>query len=178
VVGYSMGGAIAQLMARQHPDVVSGLVLSGTAMEWQDPRTRNVWRAMTGLGLMLSVAPRAVWRWSFKRVGIRESPATAWLASELTRNSAGDMAEAGRELGRFDSRQWVGSLSMPSAVIVTSKDTAVSPGKQRALAAALGARVVEVPIQHLGVTAESRKYNPALLEAIDAVRAAERAQAA
>jgi 3-oxoadipate enol-lactonase len=178
VVGYSMGGAIAQLMARQHPDVVSGLVLSGTAMEWQDPRTRNVWRTMTGLGLMLSVAPRAVWRWSFKRVGIRESPATAWLASELMRNSAGDMAEAGRELGRFDSRPWVGSLSMPSAVIVTSKDTAVSPGKQRALAAALGARVVEVPIEHLGVTAESRKYNPALLEAIDAVRAAERAQAA
>jgi 3-oxoadipate enol-lactonase len=178
VVGYSMGGAIAQLMARQHPDVVSGLVLSGTAMEWQDPRTRKVWRTMTGLGLMLSVAPRAVWRWSFKRVGIRESPATAWLASELTRNSAIDMAEAGRELGRFDSRPWVGSLSMPSAVVVTSKDTAVSPGKQRALAAALGARVVEVPIQHLGVTAESRKYNPALLEAIEAVRAAERAQAA
>ena len=31
VYGYSMGGAIAQLVARDHPDVVSGLVLSGTA---------------------------------------------------------------------------------------------------------------------------------------------------
>src|ERR1700736_980314 len=37
VVGYSMGGAIAQLVARDHPDVVSGLILSGTAMEWKDP---------------------------------------------------------------------------------------------------------------------------------------------
>jgi pimeloyl-ACP methyl ester carboxylesterase len=178
VVGYSMGGAIAQLVARNHPDVVSGLVLSGTAMEWQDPRTRNFWRAMTGLGLVLAVAPRAAWRWSFKRVGIRESPASAWLASELTRNSASDIAEAGRESNRPSSRPWVSSLSMPSAVVVTSKDTAVSPRKQRALAAALGAHVVEVPIEHLGVTAAARKYNPALLEAIDAVRTGERAQAA
>jgi len=178
IVGYSMGGAIAQLLARDHADVVSSVVLSGTAMEWQDRRTRNVWRAMTGFGLVLALAPRAVWRWSFKRVGIRESPASAWLASELTRNSASDMAEAGRELGRFDSRAWVGSLSMPAAVVVTSRDTAVSPRKQRALASALGAHVLEVPIEHLGITAESRKYNPALLEAIEVVRSAERAAAA
>ena len=38
VVGYSMGGAIAQLVARDHPDVVSGLVLSGTAQHFQDRR--------------------------------------------------------------------------------------------------------------------------------------------
>ena len=40
VVGYSMGGAIAQLMAREHPEVVEGVVLSGTAQHWQDRRTR------------------------------------------------------------------------------------------------------------------------------------------
>lgn len=178
VVGYSMGGAIAQLVARDHADVVGGLVLSGTAMEWKDPRTRNLWRTMTGLGLVLSVAPRAAWRWGFKRVGIRDSPASSWLASELTRHSAVDIAEAGRELGRFDSRPWIGTLEMPSAVLITAKDTAVSPRKQRALADGLGARVIEVPIEHLGVTAEARKYNPALLEAIAAVREAESARAA
>src|SRR5579859_1358290 len=57
VVGYSMGGAIAQLVARDHPDVASGIVLSGTAQHWQDPRTRRTWRAMGALGLTLSVAP-------------------------------------------------------------------------------------------------------------------------
>src|SRR5947199_10370275 len=40
VVGYSMGGAIAQLVARDHPDVVGGLVLSGTAQHWQEPQVR------------------------------------------------------------------------------------------------------------------------------------------
>src|SRR5437763_277243 len=37
VVGYSMGGAIAQLVGRDHPDVASGIVLRGTAQHWQDP---------------------------------------------------------------------------------------------------------------------------------------------
>src|SRR5437763_6848418 len=39
VVGYSMGGAIAQLLARDHPEVARGVVLSGTAQHWQDQRT-------------------------------------------------------------------------------------------------------------------------------------------
>ena len=46
VVGYSMGGAIAQLMVRDHPDVVAGLVLSGTAQHWQDPQTRRAFKAL------------------------------------------------------------------------------------------------------------------------------------
>src|SRR5438270_2808887 len=61
VVGYSMGGAIAQLVARDHPDMASGIVLSGTAQHWQDPRTRRTWRAMGGLGLTLSMAPPPTW---------------------------------------------------------------------------------------------------------------------
>src|SRR5437763_10459590 len=46
VAGYSMGGAIAQLVGRDHPEVASGIVLSGTAPHWQNPETRRVWRAM------------------------------------------------------------------------------------------------------------------------------------
>src|SRR5690348_7824670 len=59
VVGYSMGGAIAQLVARDHPDVVRGLVLSGTAQHWQDARTRRAFRGLGLMGLLLSVAPQA-----------------------------------------------------------------------------------------------------------------------
>src|SRR5437763_1718041 len=58
VVGYSMGGAVAQLVARDFPAMLAGLVLSGTAQHWQDPQTRRVFKAMGLLGLMLSVAPR------------------------------------------------------------------------------------------------------------------------
>ncbi|MFX8316352.1 alpha/beta fold hydrolase, partial [Acinetobacter baumannii] len=59
VVGYSMGGAIAQLVAYEQPDVVSGLVLSGTAQHWQEREVQRRFRALGALGLTLSVFPRA-----------------------------------------------------------------------------------------------------------------------
>jgi pimeloyl-ACP methyl ester carboxylesterase len=173
VVGYSMGGAIAQLVARDHLDVVSGLVLSGTAQHWQEPETRRYWRAMGALGLALSVSPVRTWRWGFRRVGLPESEESSWLLSELTRHSARDIAEAGRELGRFDSRPWLRPLGIPTAVVVTSRDEAVPPRKQHELAAALEARVFEAPIRHLEVASAPERYNQALLDALTAVNTRE-----
>ena len=169
VVGYSMGGAIGQLMARDYPDVVSGLVLSGTAQHWQDPETRRAFRALGLVGLLLTVAPRATWRAGLRRVGLRDSTQTAWLVSELTRHSVPAIVEAGRELGRFDSRPWLAPLPIPTAVVLTSRDDAVPPRKQHELATALGAQVFEAPINHLEITSNGKTYNPVLLEALAAV---------
>jgi pimeloyl-ACP methyl ester carboxylesterase len=173
VVGYSMGGAIGQLLARDHPDVVSGLVLSGTAQHWQDPQTRRYWRAMGLLWLTLALAPRASWRWGFKRVGLPDDEQTAWLHSEMMRHSASDLAEAGRELGRFDSRPWLGSVRVPTAVVVTTRDSGVPPRKQYELAAAGSAQVFEAPIDHLDIVSRAAEYNPALLAALESVRRGE-----
>ncbi|MFL5823926.1 MAG: alpha/beta fold hydrolase [Solirubrobacteraceae bacterium] len=170
IVGYSMGGAIAQLVARDHPDVACGVVLSGTAQHWQDARTRRTWRAMGVMGLTLSVAPRATWRWGFKRVGMPENERTVWAQSELMRHSASDMAEAGRELGRFDSRPWLGSIDLPFAVVITTRDEAVPVHKQRALAEACRAQVFEAPIRHMEIVTRADVYNPALLQALQSVR--------
>jgi 3-oxoadipate enol-lactonase len=178
VVGYSMGGAIAQLMVRDHPEVVGGLILSATAQHWQDPRTRQAFRALGAFGLMLSVAPRATWKAGLRRAGLRDSPETAWAMSEMMRHSARDIVEAGRELGRFDSRPWLRPLSVPSAVVLTTRDELVAPGKQRQLAAALGAPVFEAPISHLQVTTAGPIYNPVLLRSLAAVGGRESVAAA
>jgi 3-oxoadipate enol-lactonase len=169
VAGYSMGGAIAQLVARDHADVVCGLLLSGTAQHWQDPETRRVWRAMGAMGLFLSLAPRASWRMGFKRVGLPDNQQTAWVQSEMMRHSASDLAEAGRELGRFDSRPWLGSVAVPAAVVITTRDEAVPVYKQRELAAACSAQVFEAPIRHLEIVTRSEVYNPQLLAALAAL---------
>jgi pimeloyl-ACP methyl ester carboxylesterase len=171
VVGYSMGGAIAQLVARDHGEAVSGLVLSGTAQHWQSRRERRFWRWMGALWLVLALAPNRLWRGALRRQGLRDSELGSWLVSELMRSSARDLAEAGRELGRFDSRPWTGSLRTRAAVVVTTQDRLVSPGKQRSLAAALEAQVFEAPCDHLDVT--TPKYTPALLRAVAAVSAGE-----
>jgi 3-oxoadipate enol-lactonase len=178
VVGYSMGGTIAQLMARDHRDTVAGMVLSGTAQHFSDREAAKLWKWMGLVSLTLSLAPRAVWTALFRRAGIRPTAATAWLQGELTRNSARDMAEAGRELGRFDSRPWLGAVKVPAAAVITARDTAVSPRKQRELAAAAGATVFEVPLDHLELTNHPGEYNPALLLALRAVTAAEDVKAA
>ncbi|HWE33831.1 MAG TPA: alpha/beta hydrolase [Solirubrobacteraceae bacterium] len=177
VVGYSMGGAIAQLVARDHQDVTGGLVLSGTAQHWQEPQTKRVWRSMAVFGFTLSVAPRLAYKSGFRRIGLDDPRRTAWLLSELERHSARDVAEAGRELGRFDSRPWLASLNVPAAVVVTSRDSAVPPRKQRELAAALDASVFEAAIDHLEVSMPGTSFNGALIEAIEAVRAGDRAAA-
>jgi 3-oxoadipate enol-lactonase len=171
VVGYSMGGAIAQLVARDHPDVVEGLVLSGTGQHWQDPETRRTFKAMGVLGLSLSLAPRTFWRLGFRQAGLPQNERTVWVQAELMRHSARDIAEAGRELGRFDSRPWLGSIQAPIAVVITTRDQVVPVRKQRELAAAARGPVFEAPIDHLELVTRAGEYNPALLQALEAVRA-------
>lgn len=177
VYGYSMGGAIAQLIARDHPDVVAGMVLSGTAQHWQEPELRRAWQAMPLVGLALAVAPVRGWRFALARSGFADGPETAWLHAELTRHSARGVAQAGGELGRFDSRPWLGRLPFPTAMVLTSADDAVPPAKQHELAQASGARVFDAPVRHLEVAATAgsqsqARYNPVLLAALDWVRAA------
>lgn len=174
VVGYSMGGAIAQLMARNHPDVVSGLVLSGTAQHWREEELRRGWRLMPAVGLALSVAPVRGWQAALKRAGLGQWSSDAWLRSEMLRHNPHAIAEAGRELGRFDSRPWLTPLPFPSAVVVTTNDDAVPPAKQLELAAALQAEVFRAPVRHLEVGAlapaeSTARYNPVLLAALAAV---------
>ena len=172
VVGYSMGGAIAQLMARDHAEVMSGLVLSGTCQHFQDPETRKLWKWMGVIGVTLGLAPRQFYRFWFRSAKIRLDEGTAWLLSELMRHEARDVAEAGRELGRFDSRPWLASLAgPPAAMVLTGRDQMVSPAKQRELAQAAGATVFEVAIDHLEVADRPDVYNPALISAVAAVAA-------
>jgi 3-oxoadipate enol-lactonase len=172
VVGYSMGGVIAQLLVRDHPDVVAGVVLSGTCQHFQDPQTRRVWKWMGIVGVTLGLAPRQAYRAGFRRSGITLDERSAWWLSELMRHEARDVAEAGRELGRFDSRPWLASLRrLPAAMVLTGRDAMVAPVKQRELAQAIDAAVFEVPLDHLDIADRADIYNPALLDAVSAVAA-------
>jgi 3-oxoadipate enol-lactonase len=168
VVGYSMGGAIAQLMARDHRDVVAGLVLGATSSHWTGARQRVLWRGLALVRLALGLAPDGAWRRGLRIAGFPDSATTTWITAELTRGSASDLAEAGRELGRFDSRGWLGAVTVPAAVIVTTKDAGVPPAHQRELAALLRAERFEVRGDHSAVTSRAKEFNAVLLSALEA----------
>ena len=154
-VGYSMGGAIAQLIARDHRDVVAGVVLSGTASTLQDPRDApGLEVRWASSALALSVAPRATWSAGFRRAGLPVSPRDRVVAvgddAPLgARHRRGGPRAGPLRLAAVAARR---SASRPRSVI-TTRDRRVAPRKQRELAAAIGATVFEAPIDHLEVTA-------------------------
>jgi hypothetical protein len=63
-------------------------------------------------------------------------------------------------------------VSVPAALVITSKDTSVAPQHQHDLAAAIGAESFEVPIDHLEVTVRADEFNPALIKALGVLASA------
>ena len=170
-VGYSMGGPIALLAARRHPDAIAGVVLCATSSNWRSPRLRGLWWSMSLFRLWLGLAPYEIWRGGLRLAGLPDTPETTWIASELVRGSSRDIAEAGRELGRFDARPWLREIRQPAAVVLTRDDHAVPPRWQRALAAGLGAPVFESPGDHFACAREADGFNRTLLAALEHVSA-------
>ncbi|HVM15204.1 MAG TPA: alpha/beta hydrolase [Egibacteraceae bacterium] len=186
-VGYSMGGTIAQLLWQRHPDVVSGLVLAATSATFNDARDRWTWRAMGILQLILRLLPRDVWEKAavaqaksrsnmrLSRLIHPDTPAEVmellpWMTGELSRNSAEDVAEAGRELGRFDTRGWLASIDVPTAVLILTRDGLVPLDNQRDLAARIPhCHTQELPLDHDGVVARPDVFLPALIKGLQQV---------
>ncbi|HRE00483.1 MAG TPA: alpha/beta fold hydrolase, partial [Ilumatobacteraceae bacterium] len=118
-VGYSMGGPIALLLNRAHPDLVAGLVLEATALEWRATRAERLRWKTVGLmsPMMRSWTSPHVMRWALRRV-VRRHPALAdhveWVAGEASRNNAVGVVQAGRALSGYDARTWAEALATPS----------------------------------------------------------------
>ena len=167
VVGYSMGGAIAQLMAHRQPDVVKGVVLSATSDQWREERRMRLgWRTMRALQFALTHYNHRFWKRVMRRSGFGDE-VLDWIIGELERADPRAIAEAGREMSRFDSRSWLAEIEAPVSVIVPTKDQLVPPSYQRALAENIpGARLFEVEGDHVVVGAHPQRYLPVLLEAL------------
>lgn len=153
-VGYSMGGPIAMHLWRQHRDLVCGLVLQATALEWRATWwERFMWRFMGLVELSLRIGNPDGLVERILRDAIEECPdlrpLRGWLKGELRRGDPADLAAAGRALGNYDARLFAGDVDVPAAVVVTTRDRLVRPRKQRALAAAIPwAHVVDVKADH------------------------------
>lgn len=172
-VGYSMGGAVAQLLWRRHPSKVSGIVLCATSSVFAESDEEKRWfNALGALSLASRLTPgvaqRAVAGWILSRRPDRGM--LEWAKQEMQRNSWTAVLGAGAALGRFDSRTWLGELDVPAAVVLTRHDRVVAPRRQRAMAAAIpGAVVHEVDGDHAVVAMAPSRFVPALVRAVDGV---------
>jgi len=142
-VGYSMGGLVAQLVWRRHPDLVSGLVLCATSRNV----TGGPWEQSVAL-LMPGLAAAAMWLPGAGVLGadvigsgLLDSDCDAddrrWALAEMRRTSLGDALSAMQSVCQFSSHTWIGSVDVPSAVVVTKHDRVVPPRRQLKLARAI-----------------------------------------
>ncbi len=148
VVGYSMGGAIAQTLAHRHPERVRRVVLMATFTHhppvWRAARAAGTWitrgfERLTGIGTPDVRAAYLLF------TGAVEPRHGRWLWEESHRRDAEAGAVASFALFRFDSRDWIGRLRQPALVVIPSKDQLVPPSWQYDLAASLrDVQVVEL----------------------------------
>ncbi len=176
VVGYSMGGCVAQLLWRRHRQAVAGLVLCSTsAVFTESPAERRYFAALGGLALASRLTPAPLRRRLAHRiVGRRVSDCSLqeWILDELHRNDPTTVLEAGQALGRFDSRSWVGEIDVPAAVVATMADRQVAPRRQLALAQSIpGAQVYEVDGGHDACVSAPDRFVPVFVEACRSVAA-------
>lgn len=176
-VGYSMGGAIAQVLARRHGDLLAGIALCATAASFA--RRISLRPAVRLVGGFSSAAARA-WpepaaaflRWrvlrhdqALAKKGASHQ-ADAEALEERFESHLAAFIEAGAELNAYDSRDWLPRLDIPAAVLVTSRDEVVAPWRQRAMASLLrGAETYEVDAGHDAVVARPEVFLPVLAEA-------------
>jgi pimeloyl-ACP methyl ester carboxylesterase len=170
-VGYSMGGALAQLFWRRHGERTAGLVLASTAA---------CWKASVGDAMFYPVLGAANARFRGHYLArVREVRAglvadrhvgeemSAWAWGEFRSTSAWAMPEVLGALGGFDARAWLGEIDVPTAVVVTARDHAIPTARQRAMAAAIpGATVHETPGGHASVVFDVHRWRPVFLAAV------------
>ena len=169
-VGYSMGGAIAQLVTQRHEQRVRGLVLAATAGYFSSSRDERLnFLGLTGLARLSRLSTAQLRSWVTEQVYLqRKTHSLAdWAVRQIASHDWRHILEAGSAIGDFDSRPWLHELQVPSAMIVTTDDKVVSPRRQDELVASLAMPTVthRVEAGHDAVFAARERFVPMLIDA-------------
>jgi len=179
VCGYSMGGPVALLLAERHPEKVAAMVLAATALDFSSGSWLAAarWRLVPLLGAAVRLGQ---FDWVIARylqLLAREdagfAPHRSWMTGEWRRQSARDIVQCADAMARFDMRERAAALRhLPSAAVLPVHDQLVEPWRQRALAEALGAEIVEFDGDHFANLEAPKAFADAIVVAVERVAAA------
>jgi 3-oxoadipate enol-lactonase len=175
-VGYSMGGPVAQMVWRRHPRRVDGLVLCATSRNFASrDEARFAAAVLPGMAIAARLVPpvlrQRVAGAVFQQRRVEENPFRQWVLDEIRRSDPAALVEAGRALGSFSSKAWIGDVDVPTAVVVTAADRLVAPERQVKLARAVpGATMHVVNGGHDVCVSRPDLFVPVLVDACESVR--------
>ncbi|HAX81619.1 MAG TPA: hypothetical protein DCY40_03490 [Actinobacteria bacterium] len=148
VVGYSMGGMTAQELALRHPGRVTRLVLAATAAH-PVPYPRGLTVPVFVIGRALgridrTLLPRLAHRYLLA-TGVIPPEHASWLWQILLDRDTDLYYEAGFAILRFDARDRVGSIAVPTLCIIPTDDQLIPARQQYDTASRIrGAIVIEI----------------------------------
>jgi 3-oxoadipate enol-lactonase len=176
VVGYSMGGAVAQLLWHRHPERVAGLVLCSTTARWEGHVGERVFFRLLGLaseGFISVLADKVQLHGDAvppPSDEAAEAGLRAWAMSELRSTSLWSLPVVMAELGKFDATDWLGGITVPTGVLVTSSDKAIPTERQLQLAESIpGAVMRYTPGGHTSLVFDVTHWKPVFLDLVDDV---------
>ncbi len=156
-----MGGPVAQLLWKRHRDLVDGIVLCATSGGFMPNRiVRRSYQtcmiAVTSMARIASTTTTAIAIPRLPQVSFDSALFPAWGAAEIRRHDWRMVIEAGQSISTYNSRRWIGDIDVPSAVVCTTGDRAVSPSLQLEAADAIpGATVHPIDDGHLACANEA-----------------------
>jgi 3-oxoadipate enol-lactonase len=147
LVGLSLGGMVAQMLAVNHTSSVSSLTLCDTICEIGPPQAQVLEeraRAVEEGGMSAIVKP-TLERW-FSRSFFASHPDVVSEVEKLLL-AADPMvnAQTWRAIAKLNVVSRLPKLHLPALVMNGSLDTSIPPGAGERLANLLGARLVELP---------------------------------
>ena len=167
IVGYSLGGMVAQVLALTYPRFVERLVLAGTAARPIDRHRTVAWvgmRAARALARIsryeLSLGTTTV----LDRTGAIEHRHRRWMFEGLMRRDAALFYEAGFAAWHFDNRRGIARIEMPTMLIIPTADQVVPARTQYEMATLLpNAEVVEFDFaRHESILSQPQDYVKAI----------------
>lgn len=181
-VGYSLGGAVAQMIWKRHPERVSGLVLAATARNYRGSGLESTFfRLLPPLLIPLAITSPPTLHASALEAGLLrdfeggfvEGPEfSRWALNELRMTSRKTTFSALSALGGFNSADWISDVDVPTSVVVTLRDKAIRTSRQRALADAIPhADVFELDGGHVSLVTKAEEFAEVMVQACDTVRA-------
>jgi 3-oxoadipate enol-lactonase len=173
VVGYSMGGPVAMLTWRRHRERVRGLVLCATAPYFSRSREERLsFLGLSGLAAVSRATPAKARSWLTDQLFLQRKTGKwePWAIDQVTLHDWRMILEAGRRIGSFSAREWIGEIDVPTSVLITMRDEVVPVRRQIRLFEGIeGAEAFRIDGEHNSVVAKADVFVPLLERACHSV---------
>ena len=168
-----MGGPVAQLIWKRHRERVAGLVMCATSSYFVTSREERLsFLGISGLAAVARLTPAQTRQWLTEQFYLQRKSDQwePWAIYEASRHDWRAVLQAGRAIGNFSSRDWIGEVDVPTSTLITMRDRVVPVRRQIRLFEAIpDVEAFRVDADHDAVVASAKVFVPTLLRACRSV---------